>query len=69
MLLQDRLYPEEVCQLLYDQNILTKDDEAYSSFQAGTLSPADLILQKIQSLEIKPKQLIRNMGPEPIAWV
>lgn len=57
MLLQDRLYPEEVCQLLYDQNILTKDDEAYSSFQAGTLSPADLILQKIQSLEIKPKQL------------
>lgn len=57
MLQNDQLYPEEVCGLLYDQNILSKDDAAYQSFQAGTLSPYDLMIQKIQSLEITPAQL------------
>lgn len=57
MLLDDILYPEDVCQLLYDQGILSTKDEDYTAFQAGTLEPADLIIKKIQSLEIKPKQL------------
>ena len=57
MLLGDQLSPEEVCRLLYDQGILSVDDGAYESFLSGTLSPYDLMVRKIQSLEITPAQL------------
>ena len=57
MLLNDQLYPEEVCRLLYDQNVLSSDDAVSQSFLAGTLSPYDLMVQKIQSLDITPAQL------------
>ncbi len=57
MLLNDSIYPEEVVQLLYDQNKLTKDDETYMKFRAGEMSAADLIVNKISNLEITPAQL------------
>ncbi len=57
MLLADTIWPEEICQVLYDQELLTKDDELYMQFRAGELSAYDLILTKISNLEITPAQL------------
>ncbi len=57
MLLSDLITPREVCQLLYDQDILSKDDELYLEFSAGEYSPYDLIVNKISNLEITPAQL------------
>ena len=57
MLLDDILGGEDICQLLYDQGILDPEDGSYDSFRAGTLSPYDLMIQKISSLEITPAQL------------
>ena len=57
MLQDDILSGEDICQLLYDQGVLSTEDNAYASFQAGTLSAYDLMIQKISSLEITPAQL------------
>lgn len=57
MLLADYISPEEICRLLYDQNVLSKDDDIYTRFSAGEISPYDLLLNKISCLEITPAQL------------
>jgi penicillin-binding protein 2 len=57
MLLDDVISPEEICRLLYDQNILSKDDEQYLQFSSGEMSARDLIITKISNLEITPAQL------------
>ncbi len=57
MLLDDVLNGTDICQLLYDQGVLNTEDDAYASFLAGTLSPYDLMIQKIRALEITPAQL------------
>ena len=57
MLQDDTLDGTDICQLLYDQGVLSTEDTAYASFQAGTLTAYDLMLQKINALEITPAQL------------
>lgn len=57
MLMDDQISGKEVCQLLYDQGLLTQDDDLYKQFDAGTLSAYDLLYKKIESLEITPAQL------------
>ncbi len=57
MLLSDYISPEEICRLLYDQNILSKDDDEYTRFSAGETTPYDLLVSKISKLEITPAQL------------
>ncbi len=57
MLLEDIITPREICQLLYDQAVLSKDDEHYLSFSAGEMTPDELIVTKISNLEITPAQL------------
>lgn len=57
MLLEDVIYPEDVCLLLYEQGVLSKDDEQYQAYISGEISSNDLILTKISNLEITPAQL------------
>ncbi len=57
MLLEDDLTPSEVVNLCYAQGILDKDDEDYTEFKSGNLSAADLMMNKISSLDITPAQL------------
>lgn len=57
MLMDDVISGYDICQLLYDQNILTKEDEVYQQFIAGNLTPFDLLKDKINKLEITPAQL------------
>ena len=57
MLLDDTISPDEICSLLYEQGVLSKEDESYAAFVSGKTSPRDLIISKITSLEISPAQL------------
>lgn len=53
----DRISGTQICHVLYDQGVLSKDDDDYSAFSSGIMSSYDLILEKIKGLEITPAQL------------
>lgn len=57
MLLDDEISGTELCTILYDQGILSKDDDVYESFLSGQTSAYDLMIAKIGNLEITPAQL------------
>ncbi len=57
MLLDDVISGSELCTILYDQGILSKEDDLYASFMAGQTSAYDLMINKITNLEITPAQL------------
>ena len=57
MVMQDVISPGEICQLLYDQKILTKKDDTYQAWKAGEMSAYTFIREKIESLEISPADL------------
>lgn len=57
LLHQDTISGKQICQVLYDQGILSADDEDYAAFSAGSMSSYDWILNKIRNLQITPAQL------------
>ncbi len=57
MIFNDLISPEMIVQVLYDQGILSTDDDDYANYAAGNYSASDLIKAKITSLEITPAQL------------
>ncbi len=57
MLMDDVISGEELCLVLYDQGVLSTDDEDYASFVSGELNSYDLMISKIYNLEITPAQL------------
>ena len=57
LLLDDEITGKQLCTVLYEQGILSTDDEDYQNFKSGNLSSMDLMLRKISSLEITPAQL------------
>lgn len=57
MLLDDEISGTDLCTILYDQGILSKDDGTYESFISGRVKPIDLMTAKIGNLEITPAQL------------
>jgi len=57
MLLDDAVTGMEVCNLLYEQGIFSKDDKEYEALQSGNLGAYDFIITKISKLEITPAQL------------
>ena len=57
MLLQDMLDGYDICNLMYDQNLLTKEDDDYAAYVAGNMTPFQLLSDKIAKLEITPAQL------------
>ena len=42
MLLQDMLDGYDICNLMYDQNLLTKEDDDYAAYVAGNMTPFQL---------------------------
>ena len=57
LLQADRISGRQLCQVLYDQGILSTDDGDYESFSSGTMGSYDFMLTKIEKLEITPAQL------------
>lgn len=56
MLSEGAINGTQICQLLYEQGVLEKD-ETYDQLCVGSLSAYDFICQKIQNLEITPDML------------
>lgn len=57
MLQEDTLSGQEVCLVLYEQGILSKEDSAYEALAGGSLTSYNFMVQKIANLEIEPAQL------------
>lgn len=57
MLLNDEITPEQICRVLYDQEVLKSDDETYNKLANGSLSAYEFIREKIEKIEITPAQL------------
>lgn len=57
MLLQDEITPEQICRVLYDQEVLKMDQDTYNKLANGSLSAYDFIRDKIENIEITPAQL------------
>ena len=57
MLFNDVITPEVLVQILFDQGILPTDDTAYELYVSGEYSAADLMVDKIANLQIRPCQL------------
>lgn len=57
MLLNDTISGSELCLVLYDQGILSKDDGMYEGLAQGSTAAYDFMISKINSLEITPAQL------------
>ncbi len=48
---------KQVCLMLYDQGVLSTEDEDYLPLQNGEISPYTFMYRKIQKIEITPAQL------------
>lgn len=58
MLREGSISGHDVINLLYDQEVLDKDNDAeYASFQSGAIDPYNFIISKLNSLEITPAML------------
>ena len=57
MLLNDEITPEQICRVLYDQEVLKMDQDTYNKLANDSLSSYDFIRDKIESIEITPAQL------------
>ena len=54
---EDKISGTQLCHVLYDQGVLSVEDDLYASFNAGTLNSFDLLVEVIRRLEITPAQL------------
>ena len=43
--------------VLYEQGVLSKEDDCYASLASGAMSAYDFMINKISNLEIEPAQL------------
>ena len=57
MLHEHTISGQELCLVLYEQGILSKEDPDYQTLAAGTMSAYDFMVDKIWNLEIEPAQL------------
>lgn len=57
LLLSGAISDKEVCELLYDQGVLSKKDEDYKKLKEGQIDTFSFIRKKIKNLEITPAQL------------
>jgi penicillin-binding protein 2 len=53
----DIITGKEICELLYEQGVLTKLDEDYELLKKNSINSYDFIIRKIEKLEITPGQL------------
>ena len=57
MLQEDTISGQELCLVLYEQGVLSKEDGVYEKLASGTLGAYDFMINKIANLEIEPAQL------------
>ena len=57
LLMNDEITGQQLCLVLYDQGVLSKEDEAYANLASGATSAYDFMVNKIANLEIEPAQL------------
>lgn len=57
MLHEDRISGQELCLVLYEQGVLSKDDDSYEALASGAMGSYDFMINKIYTLEIEPAQL------------
>ncbi len=57
MIRDDNVSGRQLCLILFDQGVLSYDDEAIAALGSGTISAYDFIREKIKNLEITPAQL------------
>lgn len=57
MLLEDTISGQELCLVLYEQGVLSKEDDAYQNLASGATTAYDFMINKIANLEIEPAQL------------
>lgn len=57
LLMNDQLSGQDLCLVLYEQGVLSKEDDAYSQLASGELNSYDFMINKIANLEIEPAQL------------
>ena len=57
LLMNDQISGQDLCLVLYEQGVLSKEDEAYSRLASGELNSYDFMINKIANLEIVPAQL------------
>ena len=57
LVLEDKILPEQICMILYDQGAADKADGDFESWQHGGISTHELVLRKIDKLEITPADL------------
>lgn len=57
MLQEDTISGEELCLVLYEQGVLSKEDELYQTMASGGLDAYTFMYRKIANLEITPAQL------------
>lgn len=57
MLHEDTISGQELCLVLYEQGILSKDDGVYESLASGAMGAYDFMINKISNLEIEPADL------------
>ncbi len=57
MLQEDTISGQEICLVLYEQGILSKEDGSYEALASGAMTAYDFMINKIYTLEIEPAQL------------
>jgi penicillin-binding protein 2 len=57
LLFAERITPNELINVLYDQGVLNKNDDSFDDYQNQKISNFNLILSKIDDLEITPAML------------
>ena len=57
MLQEDTVSGQELCLVLYEQGVLSKEDGVYESLASGAIGAYDFMINKIANLEIEPAQL------------
>lgn len=57
MLHEDTISGQELCLVLYEQGVLSKEDEDYEALASGAKGAYDFMIEKIWTLEIEPAQL------------
>ena len=57
LLLDDGISGKQLCMILYDQGVLSKDDEMYEKLAGGQVTAYEFMLTKIKNLDITPGQL------------
>lgn len=57
MLTSETITEKEICQLLYDQGVLSTDDDDYTNLVNDVVTPRSFIYNKIYTMEITPDML------------